>query len=78
LGGRHPPDSVVDITGIRIGDARPPLLMDDPFVKFDPQRREAALALCQKLANDRQIILFTCHEGYDGFADKVVDMAALE
>ena len=59
------------------GDARPPLLMDDPFVKFDAERREAALGLCQELAKHRQIILFTCHEGYDQYADKVIDLAAL-
>jgi uncharacterized protein YhaN len=56
------------------GDARPPLLMDDPFVKFDPERREAALRLCKDLAADRQIILFTCHDGYDAFADHVIEL----
>lgn len=50
----------------------PPLLMDDPFVKFDPQRREAALRLCQELAADWQILLFTCHDGYDPYADQIV------
>lgn len=55
-------------------DARPPLLMDDPFVTFDPQRKQAALELCKKLAVDRQIILFTCHEGYDAYADHVIEL----
>lgn len=49
-----------------------PLLMDDPFVTFDPNRRDAALELCKELAKDRQIILFTCHEGYDEYADRVI------
>jgi DNA repair exonuclease SbcCD ATPase subunit len=53
-------------------DARPPMLMDDPFVKFDPKRREAALELCKELAVDRQIILFTCHDGYSPYADRVI------
>jgi uncharacterized protein YhaN len=53
-------------------DARPPLLMDDPFIKFDPKRREAALRLCKELSRERQIILFTCHDGYDAFADQVI------
>lgn len=56
------------------GDARPPLLMDDPFVKFDPHRREGALELCKDLAADRQIILFTCHNGYDAYADHVIEL----
>jgi uncharacterized protein YhaN len=56
------------------GEARPPLLMDDPFVKFDPERREAALKLCKDLAADRQIILFTCHDGYDAYADHVIEL----
>ena len=55
-------------------DARPPLLMDDPFVTFDPQRKQAALELCKRLAVDRQIILFTCHEGYDAYADHVIEL----
>jgi uncharacterized protein YhaN len=55
-------------------DARPPLLMDDPFIKFDPERRESALQLCKELSTDRQIILFTCHDGYDAYADQVIDL----
>jgi uncharacterized protein YhaN len=62
------------LSDLIFGDARPPLLMDDPFVKFDPERREAALKLCKDLAADRQIILFTCHDGYDAFADHVIEL----
>jgi uncharacterized protein YhaN len=53
-------------------EARPPLLLDDPFVKFDPERRAAALKLCKELSSDRQIIIFTCHEGYEPYADQVI------
>jgi len=53
-------------------DSSPPLLLDDPFVKFDLKRRIAALELCKELASDRQIILFTCHEGYAPYADRVI------
>jgi len=53
-------------------EARPPLLMDDPFIKFDPDRKEAALQVCKEISADRQIILFTCHDGYDAFADHVI------
>lgn len=58
-------------------DSRPPLLMDDPFVKFDPQRRAAALRLCRELAKDRQIILFTCQSDFDESADKVMFLESL-
>ena len=55
-------------------EARPPLLMDDPFETFDPDRRDAAMKLCKELAADRQIILFTCHNGYDKYADQVIPL----
>ncbi|MCH7988192.1 MAG: hypothetical protein IID46_03460, partial [Planctomycetes bacterium] len=32
--------------------AKPPLLLDDPFVKFDPQRRDAALELCKDINSE--------------------------
>jgi energy-coupling factor transporter ATP-binding protein EcfA2 len=44
--------------------ARPPLFLDDPFVKFDANRRRAALQLCQRIAQHRQVILFTCSDDY--------------
>ncbi len=44
---------------------RPPLFLDDPFVKFDDGRRKAALQLCQRIARHRQVILFTCSTEYD-------------
>lgn len=59
-------------------EARPPLLMDDPFVKFDPDRRDAAMRLCKELAADHQIILFTCHDGYDEYADQVISLEGPE
>ncbi len=37
-----------------------PLILDDALVRFDDQRLGAALQLLQKLAEGRQIILFTC------------------
>jgi len=61
---------------VLFGDRRPPIIMDDPFVKFDPERRAAALALCKELGRDRQFILFTCHDGYDEYADSVIDLGA--
>jgi len=55
-------------------DAKPPLLLDDPFVKFDPERRSQALALCREIAQEHQVLLFTCSEAYDPFADHVIEM----
>ncbi len=55
-------------------DASPPVLMDDPFVKFDPQRRERAVALCREIAQAHQVLLFTCHDHYDSAADWIVEL----
>jgi len=55
-------------------DARPPLLLDDPFVKFDPSRREQALELCKEVAKTHQVLLFTCHDHYDSAADWTVEL----
>lgn len=56
------------------GETRPPLLMDDPFGKFDSERRDQALKLCHELSAERQIILFTCHDAYDSYADRLIDL----
>ncbi len=57
-------------------DECPPIMLDDPFVNFDPQRREAALRIIRKMADRRQILLFTCEQHYDQAADSVVELAA--
>lgn len=41
---------------------KPPVVLDDPFVNLDKGKIENALALLQKLAEDRQIIYLTCHD----------------
>ncbi len=56
---------------------RPPFILDDPFVTFDVARTRAALALCQRLSADNQVLLFTCHEGYEAMADKVIRLPAV-
>lgn len=38
----------------------PPIILDDPFAYFDDTRIESAIALLRKLAEERQIIYFTC------------------
>ncbi|MFW6135812.1 MAG: ATP-binding protein, partial [Chloroflexota bacterium] len=55
-------------------DARPPLLLDDPFVRFDQDRRDRAVALCSKIAQKHQVLLFTCHPYYDSAADWIVEL----
>lgn len=42
-------------------EERCPLVLDDALVNFDDQRVVPALQLLQKLAEDRQILLFSCH-----------------
>lgn len=58
-------------------DAKPPLLLDDPFVKFDPERRAQAMALCAEIAREHQVLFFTCHDGYDSVADWVIELPEL-
>jgi uncharacterized protein YhaN len=58
-------------------DTKPPLLLDDPFVKFDPERRGQAMALCKEIAQDHQVLLFTCSDAYNIFADNVIDLLGL-
>lgn len=38
-----------------------PLVLDDTLAFFDDQRAKAALELLQELAQDRQVLLFSCH-----------------
>jgi|GEM_PF-3728627 len=38
-----------------------PVVMDDIFVNFDPQRARAAVETVMELAGDHQILLFSCH-----------------
>lgn len=64
--------SLVDII---CGDRRPPLLLDDPFVTFDPQRLERAMELLREYARGRQVIIFTCGDHYDAYADHMVNLS---
>jgi DNA repair exonuclease SbcCD ATPase subunit len=56
----------------------PPLLLDDPLVNFDADRRAAALATIREVAGTHQVILFTCGHDYDAVADRLIPMAAAE
>jgi len=63
--------SLVDII---CGDRKPPLLLDDPFVTFDSRRLERAMELLRDFSRGRQVLLFTCGDHYDRYADRVVDL----
>lgn len=38
-----------------------PVLMDDVLVNFDPERRQGAAETIAQLADERQVVFFTCH-----------------
>ena len=39
-----------------------PLVLDDAFVRFDDRRTAAAVELLKEAAEQRQVILFSCHD----------------
>jgi len=56
------------------GEARPPLVLDDPFVNFDEPRVMQTLEFLSELSKEYQIIIFTLRDTYDGMADKVIEL----
>ncbi|MCB0784886.1 MAG: hypothetical protein KDC02_11835, partial [Flavobacteriales bacterium] len=40
------------------------LLLDDPFTDMDPARRTAAAGALAAFAQERQVLLLTCHPGH--------------
>lgn len=38
-----------------------PLLLDDPFVQYDNERMEAAMGYLAQVAENRQVVIMTCH-----------------
>ena len=42
---------------------RLPLFLDETLVNWDPSRQDRGLALLARLAQDRQLFVFTCHPG---------------
>jgi DNA repair exonuclease SbcCD ATPase subunit len=49
-----------------------PLILDDPFVHFDSSRRENTRDLLKEVAKRHQVILLTCHDDYDDWADQII------
>ena len=56
-------------------DRRPPLVLDDPFVTFDPERARRAFEVLGALTSDFQVIYLTTTDRYDDLADRVVVLA---
>jgi uncharacterized protein YhaN len=64
-----------------LGDVGPglPLLMDDVLVNFDTERRVGVAAAVAELAQERQVVVFTCHpEIADLFATAAPDRTLIE
>ncbi|MCL5257458.1 MAG: AAA family ATPase [Chloroflexi bacterium] len=55
---------------------KPPILLDDPFVTFDAGRRQRAMELLKEISQGYQVLLFTCSDQYDHFADQVITLPA--
>jgi len=49
-----------------------PLILDDPLVHFDASRRQNTRDLLREVAKNHQVILLTCHDYYDDWADQVI------
>jgi len=47
-----------------LGDARGFVMMDDPLVEMDPERQQAAAAALRAFAEERQLVVFTCHPSH--------------
>jgi exonuclease SbcC len=40
------------------------LVMDDPLVDLDPQRQKLAAGVLSRFAEEKQVVLFTCHPAH--------------
>jgi exonuclease SbcC len=47
-----------------LGGADGFVIMDDPLVNLDPDRQLKAAALLRVYAENRQVIIFTCHPAH--------------
>jgi uncharacterized protein YhaN len=56
------------------GGCKPPLLLDDSFVAFDRERLNRAMRLVRAFSKEYQVLLFTCYDTFDSFADNLVNL----
>lgn len=61
--------AIVELLG---GREPQPLLLDDPFVHFDPERGERALELIREFSERHQVLLFSCDPRYEQFGGTVI------
>ncbi|MFI3226312.1 MAG: AAA family ATPase [Clostridia bacterium] len=52
-------------------DTHCPIILDDPFAFYDDQRMAKALDLLRQIAQNRQIILFTCHSREEKYLENI-------
>jgi uncharacterized protein YhaN len=52
-----------------------PVVFDDEFVKFDPQRTRDTVKAVRQLAETHQVLLFTCHPHVVAMAQEIVPEA---
>lgn len=53
---------------------QPVLILDDPFTELDLNKITEALGMLRKLAGERQVIYFTCHESRNPEKNEASDM----
>lgn len=53
---------------------KPPLILDDPLVTFDEERKARAMDLIKRFSKEFQIFFFTYADTYDKWAAKVVEL----
>jgi uncharacterized protein YhaN len=56
------------------GDPQP-LFLDDPFVHFDPARRDRALELLRDFSQRHQVVIFSCDPFYRAAGPHVIELA---
>jgi len=50
------------------------MLLDDPFVTFDARRLDKAMEVLKDFSRGQQVIIFTCGDEYDRYANRVVQL----
>ena len=50
-----------------------PLILDDPLIHFDSLRRENTRKLLKEVSKKHQILIFSCHDHYDEWADQIIN-----
>lgn len=54
-----------------------PFILDDALVNSDPERRSAALRLLHEISEERQVIMLSCENHGQEFADEVIVLPAV-